>query len=118
MPGKLRRQDYDLVEEAYDSKSPVHNEDAFDHGIAFKVKYIGTKEIHKPSSRAEIVTAMRRIRYEYKVYGAKKERTELSIAVSGIKVVRREEGKRSWITHHRKKNPSVETEVMQYPINR
>lgn len=118
MPGKLRRHDYDLVEEAYDSKSPVHNEDAFEHGIAFKVKYIGTKEIHKPSSRAEIVTAMRRIRYEYKVYGTKKERTELSIAVSGIKVVRREEGKRSWITQHKKKNSYVETEVMQYPIYR
>lgn len=38
MPGKLRRNEYDLVEEAYDSKSPVHNEDAFEHGIAFKVK--------------------------------------------------------------------------------
>lgn len=40
MPGKLRRHDYDLVEEAYDSKSPVHNEDAFEHGIAFKVKVV------------------------------------------------------------------------------
>lgn len=38
MPGKLRRNEYDLVEEAYDSKSPVHNEDAFEHGIAFRVK--------------------------------------------------------------------------------
>ena len=38
MPGKLRRNDYDLVEEAYDSKSPVQNEDAFEHGITFKVK--------------------------------------------------------------------------------
>lgn len=38
MPGKLRRHDYDLVEEAYDSKSPVQNEDAFEHGVAFKVK--------------------------------------------------------------------------------
>lgn len=40
MPGKLRRHDYDLVEEAYDSKSPVHNEDAFEHGIGFKVKVV------------------------------------------------------------------------------
>lgn len=38
MPGKLRRNEYDLVEEAYDSKSPVHNEDAFEHGIVFRVK--------------------------------------------------------------------------------
>ncbi|KAJ7334425.1 Carboxyl-terminal PDZ ligand of neuronal nitric oxide synthase protein [Desmophyllum pertusum] len=118
MPGKLRRNDYDLVEEAFDNKSPVHNEDAFEHGIAFKVKYIGTKEIHKPSSRAEIVTSMRRIRYEHKVYGSKKERTELSVAVSGIKVVRKADVKRNWITHHKKKQDFVETEVMHYPINR
>lgn len=40
MPGKLRRNEYDLVEEAYDSKSPVHNEDAFEHGIVFRVKVL------------------------------------------------------------------------------
>ena len=43
MPGKLRRNDYDLVEEAFDNKSPVHNEDAFEHGIAFKVKVLFVK---------------------------------------------------------------------------
>jgi len=40
MPGKLRRNDYDLVEEAYDGKTPVQNEDAFEHGITFKVKVL------------------------------------------------------------------------------
>lgn len=40
MPGKLRRNDYDLVEEAYDSKSPVQDEDSFEHGIIFKVKVL------------------------------------------------------------------------------
>lgn len=40
MPGKLRRNDYDLVEEAYDSKSPVQDEDSFEHGITFKVKVL------------------------------------------------------------------------------
>ena len=44
MPGKLRRNEYDLVEEAYDSKSPVHNEDAFEHGIAFRVKVTPSSE--------------------------------------------------------------------------
>lgn len=38
MPGKLRRNNYDLVEEAYDSKSPVIDEEAFEHGVTFKVK--------------------------------------------------------------------------------
>lgn len=41
MPGKLRRHTYDLVEETYDSKVPVHNEAAFEHGIRFQVK-VGT----------------------------------------------------------------------------
>lgn len=118
MPGKLRRNDYDLVEEAYDSKSPVHNEDAFEHGITFKVKYIGTKDIHKPNSRAEIVTFMRRIRYEQKLYGCKKEKTELTVAVTGIKVVRKETGKRNWITQNKKKRSYEDAEVMHYPINR
>lgn len=40
MPGKLRRNDYDLVEEAYDSKSPVQDEDSFERGITFKVKVL------------------------------------------------------------------------------
>lgn len=40
------------------------------------------------------------MQYEHKVYGTKKTRTELSVAVSGIKVVRKEDAKRSWITHH------------------
>ena len=34
------------------------------------------------------------------MYGTKKERTELSVAMTGIKVVRREDGKRNWITQH------------------
>ena len=39
MPGKLyKRNEYDLVEEAYDGKVPVHNEDAFEHGLQFKIK--------------------------------------------------------------------------------
>ncbi|KAK2567250.1 Dystrophin-like protein 1 [Acropora cervicornis] len=103
MPGKLRRNNYDLVEEAYDSKSPEINEEAFEHGVTFKVKYIGTKDIHKPGSRAEIVSSMRRIRYEEKAYGSKKEKTELTVAVTGL----------------RKKKPGyVDAEVMHYPINR
>lgn len=118
MPGKLRRNNYDLVEEAYDSKSPEMNEEAFEHGVTFKVKYIGTKDIHKPGSRAEIVSSMRRIRYEEKAYGSKKEKTELTVAVTGLRVIRREEGKRNWIKQHKKKPGYVDAEVMHYPINR
>lgn len=35
--------------------------------------------------------------YEHKVYGTKKEKTELSVSVTGIKVVHRGDGKRNWI---------------------
>lgn len=40
------------------------------------------------------------LQYEHKVYGTKKTRTELLVSVSGIKVVRKEDVKRGWITHH------------------
>ena len=38
--------------------------------------------------------------YEQKLYGCKKEKTELTVAVTGIKVVRKETGKRNWITQN------------------
>ena len=38
MPGKFKRNEYDLVDEAHDGKIPVHNEDAFEHGLRYKVK--------------------------------------------------------------------------------
>lgn len=40
------------------------------------------------------------LQYEHKVYGTKKTRTELSVAVNGIRVVRKEDVKRGWITQH------------------
>lgn len=47
-------------------------------------------------------------KYEHKVYGSKKERTELSVSVMGLKVVHREEGKRNWITHHVNMNSHIQ----------
>lgn len=40
MLGKLWRYDYDFVEEVYDSKFLVYNEDVFEYGIVFKVKVV------------------------------------------------------------------------------
>lgn len=61
MPGKLRRHTYDLVEETYDSKVPVHNEAAFEHGIRFQVKvgsnideYLGDFEVRIKLGFSEI----------------------------------------------------------------
>ncbi|KAI0213244.1 hypothetical protein LSAT2_001762 [Lamellibrachia satsuma] len=60
MPSKKH---YDLVsDDGLDSRIPLYNEDAFRHGLQFQAKYIGTLDVPRPSSRVEIVAAMRRIR--------------------------------------------------------
>uniref|UniRef100_A0ACB8EZA9 Uncharacterized protein n=1 Tax=Sphaerodactylus townsendi TaxID=933632 RepID=A0ACB8EZA9_9SAUR len=61
MPVKLKNR-YNLVDDAGDSRVPLHNEEAFQHGIHFQAKYIGSLDVPRPSSRVEIVAAMRRIR--------------------------------------------------------
>lgn len=55
-------------------------------------------------------------KYEHKVYGSKKDRTELSVSVMGIKVVRREEGKRNWITHHVNMNSLILQLICNYVL--
>ncbi|KAK3527332.1 hypothetical protein QTP86_020260 [Hemibagrus guttatus] len=59
MPGRNR---YNLVDDAADSRVPLHNDEAFQHGIHFQAKYIGSLDVPRPNSRMEIVAAMRRIR--------------------------------------------------------
>ncbi|PIK33428.1 putative carboxyl-terminal PDZ ligand of neuronal nitric oxide synthase protein, partial [Apostichopus japonicus] len=61
MPSRGRSK-YNLVEDAYDTRIPLHSDEAFQHGINFQAKYIGTLDVPRPSSRVEIVAAMRRIR--------------------------------------------------------
>ncbi|XP_032225938.2 carboxyl-terminal PDZ ligand of neuronal nitric oxide synthase protein [Nematostella vectensis] len=116
MPGKLKRHEYDLVEEVYDSKIPVHNETAFEHGIRFKVKFIGTKEISKPNSRTEIVAAMRRIRYEYKIQGITKKIVELCVGLEGVHVSHLQT--KGSMFQKKKMKEIVETEVATYPIHK
>ncbi|KAL4219510.1 Carboxyl-terminal PDZ ligand of neuronal nitric oxide synthase protein [Mactra antiquata] len=84
MPSK---KEYDLVpDDGYDNRIPLHNDDAFQHGIHFQAKYIGTLDVPRPSSRLEIVTAMRRIRYEFKAKAIKKRKVDLAVSVEGVKV--------------------------------
>ncbi|XP_060552353.1 carboxyl-terminal PDZ ligand of neuronal nitric oxide synthase protein-like isoform X2 [Ruditapes philippinarum] len=84
MPSK---KEYDLVsDDGYDNKIPLHNDDAFQHGIHFQAKYIGTLDVPRPSSRVEIVAAMRRIRYEFKAKGIKKKKVDLTVSVEGVRV--------------------------------
>ena len=40
MPSRItsRRKDYNLVDDTYDNGLPLHNDEAFQHGITFKAK--------------------------------------------------------------------------------
>ncbi|PRD26997.1 UNVERIFIED_CONTAM: Nos1ap [Trichonephila clavipes] len=87
MPSKKQ---YNLVnDDAYDSRIPLYNEEAFQHGITFHAKYIGSLDVPRPSSRVEIVAAMRRIRYEFKANSMKKKKVSISVSVDGVKVILR-----------------------------
>ncbi|XP_038230233.1 carboxyl-terminal PDZ ligand of neuronal nitric oxide synthase protein-like isoform X1 [Dermochelys coriacea] len=91
MPVKSR---YNLVDDDCDSRVPLHNEDAFQHGIHFQAKYIGSLDVPRPNSRVEIVAAMRRIRYEFKAKNIKKKKVSIIVSVDGVKVILRKKQKR------------------------
>uniref|UniRef100_A0A3B3R113 Carboxyl-terminal PDZ ligand of neuronal nitric oxide synthase protein n=1 Tax=Paramormyrops kingsleyae TaxID=1676925 RepID=A0A3B3R113_9TELE len=94
MPGKTK---YNLVDDGHDLRIPMHNEEAFQHGVNFEAKYIGSLDVARPSSRVEIVAAMRRIRYEFKVKNIKKRKVNLIVSVDGVKVIlRKKKKKKEW----------------------
>ena len=100
MPTKVARyKDYHLVDEGHDPKVPVHNDEAFQHGIHFKSKYIGSLDVQKPSTRSEIIVAMRNIRYEFKAKQVKKRKVLISISFDGVKIQLRFKRKRKgqWV---------------------
>ncbi|UJR10708.1 hypothetical protein I4U23_014900 [Adineta vaga] len=101
-----------MFEDGFDNKVPLHNEEAFQHGIQFKVKFIGSLEVPKPTSRNEIIAAMRRIRYEFKSQAVKKHAVNLSISIEGIKIdLWKKDKKKIYYDDER-------TIIMQHPIYR
>ncbi|NXL30486.1 CAPON protein, partial [Glaucidium brasilianum] len=97
MPVKNR---YNLVDDGCDSRVPLHNEEAFQHGIHFQAKYIGSLDVPRPNSRVEIVAAMRRIRYEFKAKNIKKKKVSIIVSVDGVKVILRKKQKfHFYLTH-------------------
>ncbi|XP_062833881.1 carboxyl-terminal PDZ ligand of neuronal nitric oxide synthase protein isoform X3 [Anolis carolinensis] len=92
------RSRYSLVEDRHDPRLPPHNDDAFQHGIAFEAKYIGSLDVPRPNNRVEIVSAMRRIRYEFKAKSIKKKKVNLMVSVDGVKVVlkKKKKKKKEW----------------------
>uniref|UniRef100_A0A3B4DRD9 Carboxyl-terminal PDZ ligand of neuronal nitric oxide synthase protein n=2 Tax=Pygocentrus nattereri TaxID=42514 RepID=A0A3B4DRD9_PYGNA len=110
MPAKTK---YNLVDDGHDLRIPMHNEEAFQHGINFEAKYIGSLDVARPNSRVEIVAAMRRIRYEFKVKNIKKKKVNIMVSVDGVKVVlRKKKKKKEWTWDESKMM------VMQDPIYR
>ncbi|KAI1882891.1 hypothetical protein AGOR_G00239570 [Albula goreensis] len=110
MPGKTK---YNLVDDDHDLRIPMHNEEAFQHGVNFEAKYIGSLDVARPNSRVEIVAAMRRIRYEFKVKNIKKKKVNIIVSVDGVKVVlRKKKKKKEWTWDESKMM------VMQDPIYR
>ncbi|KAM9718897.1 carboxyl-terminal PDZ ligand of neuronal nitric oxide synthase protein-like isoform 1-T1 [Menidia menidia] len=96
MPGVTK---YNLVDDAHDLRVPMHNEEVFQHGVSFEAKYIGSLEVGRPGSRMEIVAAMRRIRYEFKLKNIKKKKVNIVVSTDSVKVILRKKKKRkgwSW----------------------
>uniref|UniRef100_A0A3Q1FK37 Carboxyl-terminal PDZ ligand of neuronal nitric oxide synthase protein n=1 Tax=Acanthochromis polyacanthus TaxID=80966 RepID=A0A3Q1FK37_9TELE len=91
MPARNR---YNLVDDVADSRLPLHNEEAYQHGIYFQAKYVGSLDVPRPNSRMEIVAAMRRIRYEFKAKNIKKKKVSIVVSVDGVKVMLRKKQKR------------------------
>lgn len=107
------RTKYNLVDDGSDLRIPLHNEEAFQHGINFEAKYIGSLDVTRPSSRVEIVAAMRRIRYEFKVKNIKKKKVNIVVSVEGVRVaLRKKKKKKEWTWDESKMM------VMQDPIYR
>ncbi|XP_016386281.1 carboxyl-terminal PDZ ligand of neuronal nitric oxide synthase protein-like [Sinocyclocheilus rhinocerous] len=95
----LEKSKYNLVDYSVDQRIPADNDGQFQHGLTFEVKFIGSLDIVRPKSRIEILVAMRRIRYEFKIKNIKKKKVNLIVSVDGVKVVLRKKKKKfdySW----------------------
>lgn len=112
----MSKNQYDLVsEDGCDVRIPLHNDEAFKHGIHFQTKYIGTMDVPRPSSRVEIVAAMRKIRYDFKLKGVKKRKVCLSVSVDGVKITQSRKHMRSVSSASSEENREL---IAQHPIFR
>ncbi|KAL4717490.1 hypothetical protein ACJJTC_000639 [Scirpophaga incertulas] len=116
---------YNLVpNDEYDTRIPLHPEEAFHYGITFQAKYIGTMDVPRPTSRVEIVAAMRRVRYEFKAKGVKKRKVTVDISTNGVRITTHTHiGKRSstaklFSRSNRSSGNTECIEIMHHPIYR
>ncbi|XP_065198423.1 dystrophin-like protein 1 [Sycon ciliatum] len=96
------KRQYEDLDDSRDTRVPLHNDEAFMHGLSFTAKFIGSLEVSKPSSRVEIVSCMRRIRYEFRAKSMKKTKATINVSVSGVKVTKYVKKKRK---RQRKRTP-------------
>ncbi|CAG4955516.1 unnamed protein product [Colias eurytheme] len=94
------------------------------------VTYIGTMSIPRPTSRVEIVSAMRRVRYEFKARGIKKRKVTVDVSTKGVKVTTRVKRKALVIrllsprflfsrkNKSKKKKKKENVEILNHPIYR
>ncbi|XP_033223177.1 carboxyl-terminal PDZ ligand of neuronal nitric oxide synthase protein-like isoform X4 [Belonocnema kinseyi] len=110
MPSKKQ---YNLVHnDEYDTRIPLYSDETFHRGIIFHAKFIGSMEVPRPTSRLEIMAAMRRIRYEFKAKGIKKKKVTLEVSVDGVKVtLRKKKKKQHWMDENK-------MYLMHHPIYR
>ncbi|XP_053929810.1 carboxyl-terminal PDZ ligand of neuronal nitric oxide synthase protein isoform X3 [Cuculus canorus] len=91
MPAKSK---YNLVDDRHDLRIPLHNEDAFQHGICFEAKY------------------------EFKAKNIKKKKVSLIVSVDGVKVILKK--KKKLLSLQKKEWPGTRTKmlIMHDPIYR
>ncbi|CAH4038462.1 unnamed protein product [Pieris brassicae] len=79
-------------------------------------------DVPRPTSRVEIVAAMRRVRYEFKARGMKKRKVTVDVSTDGVRVTTRSKitkGKSPGKLFGRKTTKCSETiEIMHHPIYR
>ncbi|CRK92817.1 CLUMA_CG006272, isoform A [Clunio marinus] len=112
-------QPYNLVKDDPDLRVPLHSEEAFYTGISFQAKLIGFQEVPRPTSRTEIVQAMRRIRYEYKIQNAKKKKVTIEISVDGVRIFLKKRKRKMKVKKSQNWSGDLgEIELMHHPIYR
>ncbi|XP_077301783.1 uncharacterized protein LOC143922430 isoform X2 [Arctopsyche grandis] len=109
--------EYDLVpNDESDCRIPLHPEEAFFYGIDFQAKYIGSMEVPRPTSRVEIVAAMRSVRYEFKAEGVKKKKVIIQISVDGVRVTLKRKKRRKFLKFQDLDSDPLQ--LMHHPIYR
>lgn len=115
---------YNLVQnDEYDTRIPLHPDEAFEYGITFQAKYIGTMDVPRPTSRVEIVAAMRRVRYEFKARGVKKRKVTVDVSTDGVRITTRTTKRKTkkgskLFGRASKSSITSDTEIMHHPIYR